>query len=178
MEALRQKRKFRKIRFSEDENRIENQIGHCSRHCGNHSKSRASVRTDDRVHGLAEHIKRNAKGNIEKVFLRIIEGFLVDTAAEHGQNRVHENKVDHSKNNTDQNTEQDRISDTLMGLLFFIPPEAEAHKGTAAVSDQHRQRQCHHGSSAAAGAFSAQKNARHTTDWIYASCMPHVLWIL
>ena len=59
-----------------------------------------AVGTDDGVHGLPEHIERNAQRDIEEVFLRVAEGLLIHRAAEHGDDGVCENEVYRRQNKT------------------------------------------------------------------------------
>jgi hypothetical protein len=52
-----------------------------------------AVGADDRVHSLTKHIERDAQGDIEEVFLRVVEGLLIHRAAEHGDDSVCENEI-------------------------------------------------------------------------------------
>ena len=88
---------------SEDENRVQNDVDHRARQRGYHGESRTSVRPDDRIHGLPEHIKRDSKRNIEEVFLRIPEGFFIYPAAEQGQYPIPEYQINDRQHNACSN---------------------------------------------------------------------------
>ena len=78
---------------TEDEDRVEDDVDDSARQRGDHGELRVAVGTDDGVHGLPEHIERNAQGDIEEIFLRVAEGLLVHRAAEHGDDAVCENEI-------------------------------------------------------------------------------------
>ena len=54
---------------AENENRVKNDVDKSACQCGNHSKFRVPVCTDNGIHSLTKHIKRNPKSNIEEIFL-------------------------------------------------------------------------------------------------------------
>ena len=78
----------------EDENGIEDDVNDGAGECGDHGELGVSVRADDGVHSLPEHIERDAQGDIEEVFLRVMESFFVNCAAEHSNNVVRKNEID------------------------------------------------------------------------------------
>ena len=88
-----------------DKNRIQNQIRQCSEHCGKHSELGASVRADDGIHRLPEHIERDTQRNPEKVFVCARTGSFVHLPSEHGQDGIHENQVNRRHQDTDGNTQ-------------------------------------------------------------------------
>ena len=76
-----------------DEDGVEDDVDDRARQRGDHGKPRAAVCTDDGVHGLAEHIKRDPQRDIEEVFLRAAEGFFIDRTAEHGNDAVRKDQI-------------------------------------------------------------------------------------
>jgi hypothetical protein len=48
--------------------KIKDDIDHSAGERGSHCKFRASVRTDDRIHCLTEHIEGDAKRYIKEIF--------------------------------------------------------------------------------------------------------------
>ena len=78
---------------AEDENRVQDDVQHRPGQGGDHGEAGAAVGPDHRVHGLAEHIKRDAQGDVEEILLRTAEGLLVDGAAEHGDDAIGEDQI-------------------------------------------------------------------------------------
>ena len=76
-----------------DKNRIQYKVERRTGQRGEHGKFGTSVGTDDRVHRLAEHIKRDSYRNVQKVFFGLHKRFFIDTSAEHGQDRVPEYQI-------------------------------------------------------------------------------------
>ena len=78
---------------TEDENGVEDDVddGACERR--DHGELGIAVGADDGVHGLPEHIKRDAQRDIEEILLRVVEGFRIDRAAEHSNNVVRKNEI-------------------------------------------------------------------------------------
>ena len=83
-----------------DENGVEDNVDSSACQCGDHGELGIAVGTDDGVHGLPEHIERNAQRDIEEVLLRVAEGLLIHRAAEHGDDGVCENEVYRRQNKT------------------------------------------------------------------------------
>ena len=77
----------------EDENRVEDDVDDGACQCGDHGELGVAVCADNGVHGLPEHIERDAQRDIKEVFLRVVEGLLIHRAAEHGDDSVCENEV-------------------------------------------------------------------------------------
>ena len=125
-----------------DENRVKNDIHDRAGHCGRHRKAGASVRTDNGVHRLSEHIERDAERNPEKVFPRMGEGLLVDASAEERQNRVHEQQVQRRQNDACNQTERDGVAYGSMRLVCPTLAEFDADVSAGAVAnhDRHGQR--------------------------------------
>ena len=76
-----------------DENGVEDDVDNSACQCGDHGELGVAVGADDGVHGLPEHIERDAQGDIEEVFLRVVEGLLIHRAAEHSNNVVRKNEI-------------------------------------------------------------------------------------
>ncbi len=76
-----------------NENRVEHDVGQRARHRGHHGKARAAVTADDGVHGLAEHIKGYAEGDVKEIFAGKRVGFGVHRRAEKRENRLGENEI-------------------------------------------------------------------------------------
>ena len=86
--------------------RVKEDIQHRPQHQGRHGKARTAVEADDGIHGLAEHVKRDAQRNPEKILLGEPEGLIVDPGSKSGQNWLlkgqinrHERKADHNHRN-------------------------------------------------------------------------------
>ena len=77
----------------EDENGIEDDVNDGAGECGDHGEPGVSVRANDRVHSLPEHIERDAQRDIEEILLRVMESFFVNCAAEHSNNVVRKNEI-------------------------------------------------------------------------------------
>ena len=76
-----------------DENRVQDDVDDGACQCGDHGELGIAIGADDRVHSLTKHIERDAQGDIEEVFLRVVEGLLIHRAAEHGDDSVCENEI-------------------------------------------------------------------------------------
>ena len=59
-----------------NKDRVQNHIQDSTGQSGHHGKLWVPVGPDDGVHGLAEHIKGDAQGDIEEVFLAVAEGLM------------------------------------------------------------------------------------------------------
>ena len=129
---------------------IQHNIHQRSRQSGGHGKLGAAVRADNGIHGLTKHIKRNAQSNIKEVLAGITKGLLIDPAAEHAENGILKNQINRRQHNADYDTKYNGVSDAFPGIFPLIGPQADAHIGTAAISNQngqgkgnHRQRKHH-----------------------------------
>ena len=125
-----------------NENGIENHVDNCARQSGEHGEFRIAVRTDDGIHGLPEHIKRNTNGNPEKILFRQRESFRIDAAAECCDDGVIENKITHRQNDAGYDTDQNRIADGFCGIIDFFLPKRDTDKCTGTVTDHNRDPQC------------------------------------
>ena len=76
-----------------DKNGVEDDVDDGARQRGDHGELGIAVGADDGVHGLPKHIEWDAHGDVEEVFLRVVEGLLIHRAAEHGDDGVCENEV-------------------------------------------------------------------------------------
>lgn len=99
------------------------------------------VTADNWVHGLAEHIKRDAQCDIEEILLCEHMGFGIDRAAEKCKDRLAEDQVNSGQDNTAGNTENDRVANGFMCVLLGIASQRNTDKGTAARHQQERRRQ-------------------------------------
>lgn len=94
------------------------------------------VTADNWVHGLAEHIKRDAQCDIEEILLCEHMGFGIDRAAEKCKDRLAEDQVNSGQDNTAGNTENDRVANGFMCVLLGIASQRNTDKGTAAVTNK------------------------------------------
>ena len=129
---------------AENEDRVQNDVQRRTRKGGDHGKTGAAVGADDGVHGLTEHIKGHAQGDIEEVFLGVVIGLGVDRSTEHGENGICKDQIHSSQNDAADQTHHHRIPDAPLCLGNFVLPKADADEGAAAVTDHHGNGQCHH----------------------------------
>ena len=100
-----------------------------------HSKSRTSVRTDDRVHRLAEHIKRDTGSDPEEVILCVPEGLFINRTSEHGEDRIREDEIqDHDQDPACQRKDHG-ISDSRCRITIPFTPEKDRHISTGTISN-------------------------------------------
>ena len=99
---------------------------------------RAAIRTNDGVHRLAEHVEGNAKRDPEEVFLREFEGFVVDAPAEYADQRVAEDQVKRSKQQTGEHADDHRVAHAAVRVLMPARAQTQAHERAAAVADHDR----------------------------------------
>ena len=92
---------------------------------------------DHRVHGLPEHIERDAQRDIEKVFLCERMRFLVDGAAEQGEDGFAENEINRCQHKAADHAKHHGIADGLVGVLPGIASQRDAYERAAAVTDKH-----------------------------------------
>ncbi len=111
---------------------------------GDHGELRVAVGADDGVHGLPEHIERDAQGDIEEVFLRVAEGLLIHRAAEHGDDVVCKNEIYRRENKTADDAQHHRIADAALGLVHLASAQRHADEGAAAVAHHDGDGQGHH----------------------------------
>lgn len=129
---------------TKDKYRVEDDIGDCARQSGDHGKRWASVRTDDGIHGLAEHIKRKAQRDVKEILLCKAEGLRVDRTAEHRKNAVRKTQIQHSQNKASGRDQHDGVADAAPCCIGFAAAQRHADKGAAAVAHHDRNRQGHH----------------------------------
>ena len=127
-----------------DADGVQNDVGEGPCQSGRHGKARAAVGADDRVHGLAKHIKGNAQGDPEEILLGAAEGLLIDPTAKQSDDGVLENQIDCGHSHAGQNTENHRAADALVRILLTTGPQADTDKSTAAIANHDSQRQRHH----------------------------------
>lgn len=127
-----------------NENRVQNNVGGSSGQGGRHGKAGISVGPDDRIHGLAKHIKGNAQTDIEEILLRILKSLLIDRAAEQRDDLVLQQQIHRCQHQTSGHTHDHSIPHTAFGRGLVPLTQADAHKGAAAVSDHHGNGQRHH----------------------------------
>ena len=130
---------------AEDENRVKDDVDDSARQRGDHGKLGVAVRADDGVHGLSEHIERNAQRNIEEVFLRMMKGLLIDRAAEHGNNAVRKKQIHRRQaQGCWQQISTTALPTLRLAFSTFVSAQRHADKGAAAVADHDGDGQCHH----------------------------------
>lgn len=129
---------------TEDKERVQNDIDDRAQEGGGHGKSRVAVRPDDGVHSLAEHVERDAQGNIEEILLRVVEGLLIDCSTEHRNDGIGKDEVDGGQHKTAGHGQNDRIAHAVLRFAYLISAQAYADKGAAAVPHQDGDGQCHH----------------------------------
>ena len=120
---------------AEDENRVEDDVDDGTGQRGDHGKFRVSVCADDGVHRLSEHIKRNAQRDIEEIFLRVTEGFLIDRAAEHGDDAVGKKEIHDGQDEAARHGQHNGVADAAFGFVDFVSAQRHADKGTTAIAD-------------------------------------------
>ena len=128
-----------------DKNRIENDVGHGAGQGGGHGESGAPVRPDNRVHGLAEHIKRDAQGNIKEILLRVLKRLLIHRSSEHGDNVGRKEQIQRGQHQAAGQGHHHGAADAALCVLLFAFSQADADKGAAAVAHHDRNGQRHHG---------------------------------
>ena len=124
-----------------DEHGVQNDIGQRPRQGRGF---RTSIRADDRVEGLTEHIERYPQGNPKEILFGMAERLFVDLSAEQGQHWLLKGQIDCRQNQAGDDTQQDRTADALVGGLLIVPSQADADKRTAAVSNHHGNGQRHY----------------------------------
>ena len=120
---------------------VEDDIRDCARKCGRHREPGISVRADNGVHGLSEHVKWNPQRDVEKVFLRVMKGLRIDRAAEHGNDLRLEDQIDRGQNETADNAHDDGVAHALFCCFFFLLAKADADERAASVADHDSDRQ-------------------------------------
>lgn len=128
-----------------NEDRIKDDIHNSPCERRRHRELWISVRPDDGIHGLTEHVKRNAQGDVEKIFLRVMKGLLIDRAAEHGDDLRLKDQIDRGQNKTADNTHNDGVAHALFCCFFFLFAKADADKRAASVADHNGDRQRYDG---------------------------------
>ena len=123
---------------------VEDHVSDGTGNSSDHSKFRAAIAADYRVHGLPEHIERDAQRDIEEVFLCERMGFLVDGASEQGKDGFAENEVDCRQHKAAYYTEYNCIANGLVGVLSGVSPQRDADKRTATVTDKYSDAERHH----------------------------------
>ena len=129
---------------NEDEDRIKNNIEYRARQGGCHGKAGTSVRTDDRIQRLPEHVERDAQRNVKEILFGMFKSFCIYSPAEHGDDLVAEKQVKQRQDQTADDDHQDRITDTPFRPLRLFHTQAQTHKGTASVPDHDCDRQSDH----------------------------------
>jgi len=104
----------------------------------------APVRADDRVHRLAEHVKRDAQRDPEKVFARQAVGLLVHPTAERGDEAILEEQVRRRQSQADADRQQDGVPDAPVRLFPVLRAKPDADVGAAAVAHHHGNGQRRH----------------------------------
>lgn len=127
-----------------DENGVEDDIDQRPRQGRGHRKPGASVRADDGVQRLSEHVKGHAQGDPEEVLFGMAKGLIIDPSAEHRQDALLKHKINCRQDQADGNTQQHGAADALVGVLPVPRPQADADKSAAAIADHYGQRQGHH----------------------------------
>ncbi len=142
-----------------DHNGVQNHIDDGAGNSAAHGELGASVRADDGVHGLAEHIERDAQADVEEILLGEGIGLRVDLGTKHGQNLFREAKVSCHQDQAGKDAQQDGVANAFVGLFRVLLPQADADKGAGTVTDhdsdaqsQHRQGENHRGGGVAIGA--------------------------
>lgn len=128
-----------------NENRVKNNIDRRAGQRGYHSEFGVPVRTDNWIHGLAEHIKRDAEADVKEIFLGMAERFCVDGSAEHSNDGIGEYKVDCREDQTGGKDHHNRVSHALFRPVAFILAKADADIGAAAVTNHDRNGKSHNG---------------------------------
>ena len=129
---------------AEDENRVQDDVQHRPGQGGDHGEAGAAVGPDHRVHGLAEHIKRDAQGDVEEILLRTAESLLVDGAAEHGDDAVGEDQIHRRQHQAGGHGQHHGVAHAAAGPLAVTAAQGHADKGAAAVPHHHGDGQGHH----------------------------------
>lgn len=126
----------------ENKNRVKDDVYDRARNRAEHRKLRASVRADNRVHRLPEHVERNSGRNPEKIFLCIPERLAVHPPAEKRDDFVLKNQVDRRNDKARGNADDDCVSHRAVRLFAVLPAEADAHERACSVAnhDCHRKR--------------------------------------
>ena len=102
---------FKEYKYSEElrneqKNLIRNMqddIEHCTGKRGCYSKLRTSVCSYNRIQSLSKHIERNAKRNVEEVFLGMSKRLCINSSSEHGNDLIAENHIYRAKNQAADN---------------------------------------------------------------------------
>ena len=129
---------------AENEDGVQNDVQRRTRKGGDHGKPGAAIRADDRVHGLPEHIKGHAQRDIEEIFLRVVIGLSVHRSAEHGQNGVRKNQIEHCQHDAADQTHDHRVAYAALCLGDLVLSKADADEGAAAITDHDCDCQRHH----------------------------------
>ena len=80
---------------------------------------------------------------IEEIFLRTAEGFLVDRAAEHGDDAVGKDEIHDGQDEAACHGQHNGVADAALGLADFASAQRHADKSAAAVADHDGDRQRH-----------------------------------
>ena len=129
---------------AEDEYRVQHDVHQGACQGGAHGKSGIAVGADDGVHGLPEHIKGNAQGDIKEIFLRAGKGLLIDGAAEQGDEGRLKQQVQGRQHHTSGDAHLNGVAHAVFGGVLSALAQAKADKGTAAIPHHDRDGQRHH----------------------------------
>ena len=119
----------------EQKDRVEDDIHDGPGQRGEHGKARTAIGADHRVHGLSEHIKRDAERDPEEIFLRKAERLVIHPSAENSQKRIAQQQVDRHQDKARGHGQHNGISRAARGVLRPPLPETQADEGAAAVAD-------------------------------------------
>ena len=126
---------------TEYQNGIKDDIEDCACQSGDHGKAGAPVRTDDRVHGLAEYIEGNPQRDPEKVDPGLLHRLFIYCAPEHGQDRISQRQVKKGDDQAHGQAQYDGIADGAGRILLLPPAQQNTDIGTGPVSDHDREGQ-------------------------------------
>ena len=126
-----------------DKDRVENDIDSGPCQGGEHGKFRTAVCPDHGIHGLPEHVKRDAQRDIKEVLPGASEGFFIDRTAEHGNDAVRKNQIYSCQNKAGCENQHNGVAHALLCPFPFVPAQRHTDKGTAAVADHDGNGQRH-----------------------------------
>ena len=115
-----------------------------ARQRGEHGEPGVAVRPDNGVHGLPEHIKRDAQRDIKEIFAGMAESLGVDGAAENADDGRGKRQIQRRQHHAAAHRHHHRVAHAALGGARLLPAKADAHIGAAAVTDHHRDGQRHH----------------------------------
>ena len=124
-----------------DKDGIKDDIDDCACQRRNHRESWISIRADDRIHRLSEHIKRNSQCDVKEILLCMAERFFVHCAAKHRDDTIGKNQIQRGQHKTADYNQQHRVADTALRLFDLVPAECHADKSAAAIPDHNGNRQ-------------------------------------